>query len=187
MLDGGEQRFDAPPLGVAGDDRDRRQVGVGADQQALLGRLIAAVGLLQLHPHGADHPPFQEARSDATGSVAHDVQIAVWDLGGAVDRQRLDFLTHHPRAVLAGPSATPRPRRLWNLIEREVPEREVPEREVPEREVPEREVPEREVPEREVPEREVPEREVPEREVPEREVPEREVPEREVPEREVPE
>src|SRR3954454_7009246 len=52
----------------------------------LLGRLIAAVGLLQLHPYGTDHPPFQEARSDATGSVAHDFQIAVQDLGRAVDR-----------------------------------------------------------------------------------------------------
>src|SRR4051812_309593 len=87
----------------------------------LLGRLIAALGLLQLYPHGADHPPFQEARSDATGSVAHDFQIAVQDLGRAVDRQRLDLLARHPRAVLAWPSATPRPRRLWNLIEREVP------------------------------------------------------------------
>src|SRR3954466_4175291 len=46
----------------------------------LLGWLIASVGLLQLHPHGADHPPFQEAGSDATASVAHDFQIAVQDL-----------------------------------------------------------------------------------------------------------
>src|SRR4029450_369651 len=37
------------------------------------------------------------------------------------DRQRLDLLARHPRAVLAWPSATSRPRRLWNLIEREVP------------------------------------------------------------------
>jgi hypothetical protein len=44
-----------------------------------------------------------------------------WNLGGAVDRQRLDLLTRHPLAGLAGPSATPRPRRLGNLIEREVP------------------------------------------------------------------
>src|SRR3954464_15545845 len=77
-----------------------------------------AVTNLPRIPH---HPPFQEARSDATGSVAHDFRIAAQDLSGAVDRLRLDLLTRHPRAVLAGPSATPRPRQLWNLIEREVP------------------------------------------------------------------
>src|SRR3712207_1152682 len=81
----------------------------------------SSVGPLQLHPHGADHPAFQEARSDATASVAHDFQMAVQDLGRAVDWQRFDLLARHPRAVLAGPSATPRLRRPWNLVEREIP------------------------------------------------------------------
>src|SRR5919206_369352 len=48
-------------------------------------------------------------------------QGAGQDLSRAVDWQRFDLLARHPRAVLAGPSATPRLRRPWNRVEREIP------------------------------------------------------------------
>src|SRR5215203_4485764 len=63
----------------------------------------------------------RQVRERTTSRLPDRIWAVRWNLGGAVDRQRLDLLTRHPLAILAWPSATPRPRRLWNFIEREVP------------------------------------------------------------------
>src|SRR3954470_22353007 len=120
VLHGREQRLDAPPLGVARDDLGRGQVRVGADQQALLARPGAPVGPFQSHPDGTHHPAFEEAGRHPAGPVLRDLELAVEDPCGPVERQRFDPLPRHARPVLARPSAPPPPGRPRDRVQREV-------------------------------------------------------------------